>query len=223
MEITGTNLIARPIEVVGVVHDAKYNDLRADVKPMFYIPIQQFPTTIRSIEVQTFEPTSVVTASVRQAVLEVAPDLMIRRVIPLSGQVDRSLRPERMIANLCVAFGIIALLVASAGLNGVMSYGVAQRTTEIGVRMALGATTSRVLWMILGQSMTVVAGGAIAGIALSLSSTRLIATFLFGLAPTDIETIGGATAVVLFVSAVAAYLPARRAMRVDPMVALRDE
>jgi predicted permease len=216
-------IIGRPASVVGVVRDAKYNDLRAAVKPMFYIPIQQFPMTVRAIEVRTTQPASTITPLVRRAVLEATPDLMIRRVTSLSGQIDLTLRAERLIASLCVAFGVIALLLASVGLYGVISYEVAQRTAEIGIRMALGATRGGVLWLILRQSVVVVAAGVIFGVALALATTRLITSFLYGLTPTDVSTIAGAGAVLLCVAAIAAYLPARRASRVDPMVALRYE
>ena len=216
-------IVGRSASVVGVVRDAKYNDLRAEVKPMFYVAIQQFPMTIRAIEVRTTQPASTITPSVRQAVFEATPDLMIRRVISLSGQIDLTLRAERMIANLCVAFGVIALLLASVGLYGVISYEGAQRTAEIGIRMALGATRGAVLWLILRQSVVVVAVGVFAGVALALATTRLITSFLYGLTPTDVSTIAGASAVLLCVAAIAAYLPARRATKVDPMVALRYE
>jgi ABC-type antimicrobial peptide transport system permease subunit len=208
---------------VGIVRDAKYNNLRADIKPMFFMPLQQLPRRIRGIEVRTAEPIAAIGAAVRQAVMEVTPDLMVRRVATLSGQVDRTLAAERMIATLSAAFGAMALLLASIGLYGVLSYGVAQRTGEIGIRMALGATRARVLALVLRQSLAVVAGGILLGTVLAFAATRLIAKLLYGVTPTDAVTIAAAIGFLLAVAGLAAFLPARRASRVDPLVALRYE
>jgi ABC-type antimicrobial peptide transport system permease subunit len=188
---------------------------------MFFRPIQQFPGRIRAIEVRTSAPASAVIASVRQVLLEVGQDLMVREVIPLTAQVDRTLAAERLIGRLCIAFGGIALLLAAIGLYGVLSYGVAQRTGEIGIRMALGATRGDVLSLVVRQSLLVVAGGAAVGFLLALAGARFIRTFLYGLTPTDAGTLFGATAVLLGAAAIAAYIPARRAAHLDPVVALR--
>jgi ABC-type lipoprotein release transport system permease subunit len=184
--------------------------------------LQQSPRTLRGIEVCTAEAVSQISEQVRQAVLDVTPDLMIRRIATLDAQIDETIRPERMLANLCVAFGVIALLLASIGLYGVLAYSVAQRTGEIGIRMALGATRSAVLQLVLGESAAVVLGLAI-GIGLALATTRLLSTFLFGITPWDAGTMAAATAVLVLVAGAAAWLPARRATKVDPMVALRHE
>ena len=221
MEIGTANMAGKPIQIVGVVQDAKYNNVRAETKPMFFRPIQQFPGRIRAIEVRTSAPSSEVVASVRKVLLEVGQDLMVREVIPLTAQVDRRLAAERLIGRLFIAFGVIALLLAAIGLYGVLSYGVAQRTGEIGIRIALGATPGAVLSLIARQSLVVVAGGVAAGLALAFAGTRFIASFLYGLTPTDAGTIVGATAVLLSAAAIAAYIPARRAARVDPVDALR--
>jgi ABC-type antimicrobial peptide transport system permease subunit len=153
--------------------------------------------------------------------LDVGQDLMVREVIPLTAQVDRTLAAERLIGRLCLAFGVIALLLAAIGLYGVLSYGVAQRTGEIGIRMALGATRSDVLSLVVRQSLVVVAGGIAVGLLLALAGARFIRTFLYGLTTTDAGTLLGATTVLLMAAAIAAYIPARRAARVDPVVALR--
>jgi predicted permease len=210
-------------QVIGVVRDAKYNDVRAETQPMFYLPLTQLTRSLRSLEVRTTQPASSIAGPVRQALLEVSKDIMIRRVITLTEHVDRTLSSERMIATLCSFFGVLALILASIGLYGVMSYAVAQRTSEIGIRMALGASARRVLRMVLQQSLLVVGIGAVAGIALAQASTRLLANFLYGLAPTDPITIASATFLLLAVALLAAWLPARRATRVDPMTALRYE
>jgi predicted permease len=223
IEIAVRSFKSPSVEIVGIVRDAKYNDLRADVKPMFFVPLQQLPRRIRGIEVRTAQPVAAIGAAVRRAVMDVTPDLMIRRVRTLSSQVDSTLAVERMIATLSAAFGAIALLLSSVGLYGVLSYGVAQRTSEIGIRMALGATRARVLALVLRQSLAAVGGGIVLGMMLAFAATRSIARFLYGLTPTDPMTIGAAIALLLVVAAVAAFVPARRASRVDPLVALRYE
>ena len=128
-----------------------------------------------------------------------------------------------MLATLSAFFGGLALLLATMGLYGVMSYSVARRRNEIGIRMALGAGQRRVASMVLGEVATIIVIGFVLGVALSLASTRLISTFLFGLKPTDVSTFAGSMALLATVALLAAYLPARRASRVDPMEALREE
>jgi hypothetical protein len=213
----------KPIEIVGVVRDAKYNDLRVEVKPMFYLPILQMPRSLRSLEVRTTEPSPVLAGRVRSELLGVTKDLMIRRVIPLSDQVDRTLAGERMITTLCTFFGALALLLASVGLYGVISYSVTQRTNEIGIRMALGATGRDVLNLVLRQSFTVVLAGLAIGLLLAAILTRFVSSFLFGVSPLDPLSIAVASAVLILVAAFAVLFPARHATKVDPLIALRYE
>ncbi len=148
---------------------------------------------------------------------------MIRSVRTLEEQVDRTIGPERLIANLCVAFGGLALLLAGIGLYGVMAYSVAHRTGEIGIRMALGATRGSVLRLMLTDSAPIVIGGVLLGVAGAWAASRLIGSFLFGLTPSDGVTMMAATMVLIAVSALAVYVPARRAARVEPIVALRHD
>jgi len=213
----------KPIEIVGVVHDAKYNDLRKDPQPMFYVPFAQIPRSVRSVEVRTMEPMAAIAAPVRQALADVSKDIMIRRVVSLSDQVDQSLAAEWLIMRLCSFFGALALLLACVGLYGVMAYSVTQRTGEIGIRVALGATERLILWLVLRETTRVVVAGVVVGVPLAFASTRLVSAFLFGLTATDPQTIALATLVLLAAAGVAAYLPARRAAAVDPIVALRCE
>jgi ABC-type antimicrobial peptide transport system permease subunit len=203
--------------------DAKYNNLRAETKPMFYVSILQLPNSIRSVEVRTREPIAALSGPIRNALLEVTKDLMIRRVITLSDQVDQTLASERMLTMLCTFFGALALALASIGLYGVLSYAIAQRTQEIGIRMALGATRRNVLWLVLRQSLTVVLAGIAVGLPWAWLGARLLASFLYGLAPIDPVAISLATLLLILVALLACYLPARRATRVDPMIALRHE
>jgi predicted lysophospholipase L1 biosynthesis ABC-type transport system permease subunit len=215
--------LGRPIEIVGIVKDAKYNNVRQEAKPMCYVSVEQFPGTLRSLEIRTTLPAAALAAPVRQALFDVSKDIMIRRTMTLASQVDGTLAPERLITGLCTFFGALALLLASIGLYGVMAYGVAQRTNEIGIRMALGASRSAVLAMVLRQSLLIVLAGLAMGLPLAWASTRALSGFLFGLSPTDPTTIAAATVTLLAVAGVAAYLPARRATRVDPLIALRYE
>jgi ABC-type lipoprotein release transport system permease subunit len=213
----------KPVEIVGVVRDSKYNDLRKDAEPMFYVPFDQIPRTVRSLEVRTAEPMAAITPAVRQALADVSKDLMLRRVLSLSDQVDQSLAAERLIMRLCSFFSVLALLLACVGLYGVMAYSVTQRTGEIGIRMALGATGQSILWLVLRETTRVIVAGVAIGVPLAFASTRLVSAFLFGLTATDPGTIALATALLLAAAALAAYLPARRAAAVDPIVALRYE
>jgi ABC-type antimicrobial peptide transport system permease subunit len=138
-------------------------------------------------------------------------------------QADESLVQERMFATLSSFFGVLALLLVCIGLYGVMSYGVARRTNEIGIRIALGATAPRVIRMVMRETMLVAGIGVAIGLGAAVSTTRLVATMLFGLAPTDPLTVTFAVALMIGVAALAGYIPARRAARVDPMIALRYE
>jgi predicted permease len=223
MEINAGPLPHKPIEIVGIIRDAKYNDLRAETKPMFYMSLQQMTRPLRTLEVRTTEPMSAIVGPVRSALLDVTKNVMIRRVVTLCAQVDQTLASERLITTLCTFFGVLALLLASVGLYGVLSYGVAQRTQEIGIRMALGATAPKVRWLVLRQSLAVVLAGIALGAVLALLSTRLLASFLYGLSPTDPVAITLSTLLLLLVALLACYFPARRATQVDPMVALRHD
>jgi ABC-type antimicrobial peptide transport system permease subunit len=152
-----------------------------------------------------------------------APGILLKNVATLSEQVDQSLLQERLVATLSLFFGLLALLLACIGLYGVMSYDVARRTHELGVRMALGAQRSDVISMVLRESMLLVVIGALIGLGSALAATKLISSLLYGLSPTDPLTIELAALLMLAVAALASYLPARRASQVDPMAALRME
>jgi len=154
---------------------------------------------------------------------EVDNNLPLFDVKTQTQQADESLSVERLFATLSSFFGILALLLACIGLYGVMSYGVARRTNEIGIRMAMGASAPRVTGMVMRETMWVVLIGVAIGLGAALAGTRLIASMLFGLAATDALTISFAVLTMVSVAAVAGYLPARRASKVDPMVALRYE
>jgi ABC-type antimicrobial peptide transport system permease subunit len=141
----------------------------------------------------------------------------------LSEQIERSLRQERLLGQLTGFFGLLALLLASIGLYGVLAYSVSQRTGEIGIRMALGAPRLEVMWMVLRDAMGWVGVGVAIGLVVALGTGRLVSSLLFGLAPADPATILFATAALVLVASVAGYWPARRASRLDPVRALRYE
>lgn len=211
------------IEIVGVARDAKYTGMRQGTGPTVYLPYpQSIPRWATFIVRSSGNPTAL-TASIRDAVREVDSNLPIFDVKTQSQQADESLVQERMFATLASFFGVLALLLACVGLYGVMSYGVARRTNEIGIRMALGATATRVTRMVMRETMLVVTIGVAIGLGAAVATTRLVAARLFGLAPTDPLTVSFAVVLMIAVAALAGYIPARRAARVDPMIALRYE
>ena len=165
----------------------------------------------------------VVTGAIREAVRQIDPNLPMMDVSTQIEQIERRFLQEKVFAQAYTLFGGIALLLAAIGLFGLMSYNVSRRTNEIGIRMALGAQRQDVLSLIMRESMLLVAIGVVAGLAMAFSGAGFVATLLFGLAPTDLATMAVAMVVMILVSALAGYIPARRASRVDPMVALRYE
>ena len=209
--------------IVGVVHDAKYNNLREGTKPMFFLPYAQMTRSLRALEVRTHQPAAAIAGPVREALSSVTKDIMIRQIIPLPDQVASSLAAEQLLLRLCLVFGVLALVLACVGLYGVIAYSVAQRTTEIGVRVALGATPFSVMRGILRETLVLVVAGVALGIPAALAAGPLLATFLYGLTPRDPSTIAAATAILFAAATLAAVLPAIRAARVDPIVALRYE
>jgi len=211
------------IEVVGVVRDAKYSDLRGPVPPTMYVSYLQAPRAAVTFELRTAASPAAVTATVREAVRQVDPAVPIVKLSTQADEIERRLSQEKLFAQAYGIFGGIALLLASIGLFGLMSYNVARRTPEMGIRMALGAQRVDVLRMVMRESLLLVGIGVAAGLAVAFGAGRLLKSLLFGLAPHDVATIAVAIAVMGAVSAVAAYLPARRASRVDPIVALRYE
>jgi predicted permease len=214
---------AGQIEIIGVVKDAKYTNLRQDTAPTAYTAYMQDPPGQMNFEVRTVGDATAMTSSIRDAIREVDPNLPLFAVKTQIQQAAESLAQERLFATLSSVFGVLALLLACVGLYGVMSYSVTRRTNEIGIRMALGASATRVLGMVMRESMQVVGTGIVIGVGAAVASTRLIESMLFGLAPTDPLTISFAALVLIAVSALAGYIPARRASKVDPMIALRYE
>lgn len=210
-------------EIVGLARDAKYSDVREPAPPTMYVSYVQAPRATAVFMLRTQGTADAVTGRVRDVVRRVDPNLPLVSVMTQQQAIERRLAQERLFAQACSLFGGIALLLASVGLFGLMSYNVARRTAEMGVRMALGAQRRTVVQMILAESMWLVGIGIVAGLALTAVASRLIAAMLFGVPPYHVGTIAAAAALLVLVCAAAAYLPARRASLVDPLIALRYE
>jgi predicted permease len=213
------------MQIVGVVADAKLNSLREQVRPRVYAPIFNplWEHTAVSYEIRTAADAESAAKALRKAVQETNPALPQIEIETMSGLVDRSLGTDRLIAMLSSCFGALALLLASIGLYGVMSYAVARRTNEIGIRMALGARRSDVLRLVLGHGSKLMLLGVAIGTAGALGLTRFLSGLLFGVRPTDPLTFLIVSVVLIGVAFLASYIPARRATNVDPMMAVRYE
>jgi predicted permease len=211
------------LEIVGVLRDTKYDSVRDAAPPTMYVPYAQSRLGNAVFEIRTASAASSVMGAVRDAVRQIDPNLPLTDVSTQIEQVERRFAQERLFAQAYTLFGALALLLASIGLFGLMSYNVSRRTNEIGIRMALGAQRRDVLGLVMRESMILVGVGVVLGIGGALGASRFVKTLLFGLAPSDPFALAAATAVMIAVSALAGYLPARRASKVDPMVALHYE
>jgi ABC-type antimicrobial peptide transport system permease subunit len=211
------------VQIVGVVADARVNDVRQAPPIMAWYPMAQNVQYSDFITVRAAGNPQAVAAQLRSAVAQAAPSLTATRVRTLDEQIRSDLLQERLIVQLASAFGALALLLAAVGLYGVMSYAVARRTAEFGIRMALGARRQEVLWMMIRESALIIVIGLSCGLPLMLAATRLVNSMLFGVSAADPLAISVATATLVVVALLAAALPALRASRVDPMVALRYE
>jgi len=211
------------IEVVGVVKNAKYQDLRERPFPAAYYPYTQHVQYLNDFEVRYTGSPEAIIPEVRQAIRQVDRSLPVAYSGTLMQQVNRSMEGQSLIARLSTFFGVLAAFLACIGIYGLTSYGVTRRTNEIGIRMALGADGSGVLWMVMRESLTLVALGVAIGIPVALAAARLVSVVLYGLTAADPTTLTLAALLMIAVAALAGYLPARRAAKVDPMVALRYE
>jgi predicted permease len=211
------------IEVIGVVKDAKYGNLKEEFRPMAFYPHSQKPDMLGNFVVRFSGPASAVVPQVRQVITQTNRNLAIDDVVSLSEHIGRSLVQQKLVARLASFFGLLALLLACIGLYGVMSYGVARRTNEIGIRMALGARGRGVLWLVLREALVLVVIGLVVGLIVALLITKTAESLLYELKPNDPLTIALATLLLATIAVLAGYFPARRAARVDPMVALREE
>jgi predicted permease len=215
----------RPFTVIGVVRDSKYNDLRdSRPNPMIWVPIAQAPFPISSISLRTVPGAEASVARRAEEVLRATdPDIMVRNMTTLSAEVAGKTSRERLLLGLSSGFAFVAILLAAVGLYGTLAYTVSRRTREIGVRLAFGARRGTILRMIVGDALRLAAVALVVGVPLSLVIGRSLRAFLFGVTPTDPTALGGACLVLTIATLLAAYLPARRAAAVDPIVALRCE
>jgi predicted permease len=212
------------IEIVGVVKDSKVATLRQAVRRYVYTPsMQEREIGQMTFYVRARGDAAGLGPSMRQVAARVDPNLPIFEMKTMPAIMEESLFVERLVAGLSVAFGALATLLAAIGLYGVMSYSVARRTREIGIRMALGAERASVMWLVLREVSLLVAGGLAMGLPLAYAFSRIIQAQLFELSAHDPMALTGAVVILAAVAFVAGYLPARRATRVDPMLALRYE
>jgi putative ABC transport system permease protein len=212
--------------IIGIAADVKHLSVREKPGPEMYVLYNQkiWPSLLTmQFAVRTKADPASVTAGTREAIRSVDPDLPIAKVAPLTVIVKDSLTQSRFSMLLLSAFGALALILASIGIYGVISYSVGQRTREIGVRMAVGAQRRNVLGLVLGQGARLAGLGIAIGLVAAIGVTRLMASLLFGVAPRDPLTFFAVPVLLMAIALLACYIPARRAMRVDPMVALRSE
>jgi putative ABC transport system permease protein len=210
-------------EVVGIVRDVKQYGLHEAARAEAYLPHAQLSARSMRIVVRTAGDPGALTGALRSEVHALDANLPVERFVTLEEVVARSAATQRFLASLVTLFAALALTLAAVGVFGVMSYTVIQRTREIGVRMALGAPNERIVGMLLGRGLALAGLGAGLGLIAALLVSGLLRTQLYDVAATDVLTYGSVTLLLLAVAAAACYLPARRATRVDPMIALREE
>jgi predicted permease len=214
----------RWVTVIGVVNDIKFENLRNSPPRIVYYPYTwPHPVTAMSVVLRARRDVASLGAALRHEASLADPGFVVRQITTQTRLIDETLLRERLLATVGSYFGVLALLMAVIGLYGIASYTVAQRTREIGIRMALGAARGTVLGMIVRESAMLVAAGAAIGLTVSLAAERLVAAFLFGVKAYDAATLAATACFVLAVTAAAALIPARRAARIDPMSALRHE
>jgi len=210
-------------EIVGVVRDSKYLSLGEGPTPYLFLPYLQNPQPAMAMQVRTSGNPKDAIAVVRREVEALDPNLPPFNVMLLTENIDISLFPARLGALLLGVFGLLALSIATIGIYGVISYGVSERTREMGIRMALGARAGDVLRLVISQGMWLALIGITLGSALALLSTRVMKSYLYDVSTTDPLTFGGIALLLIGVALLACYIPARRATKVDPLVALRYE
>jgi ABC-type antimicrobial peptide transport system permease subunit len=211
-----------PAAIIGVVRDIKQSDLRDAAARRYYLPYLQHSKT-DPLDGMRIEIRTQTADSVRRGIKDVDPNLQIQSINAAQLLIEDDLMQERMIAKLSSSFSLLALILASVGLYGVMSYLMQRRTVEVGIRMALGATKAGVVSMVLREALALAGAGLAIGIVVAVFAGKLISSSLYGLQSLDPLTMTIASVVMFAAAVLAGWLPARRAARVDPMVALRAE
>jgi predicted permease len=220
---TGGPQHANDIEVVGIAKDVKYESLAQSAVAADYFPYTQWPGYLPDLEVRYSGDLSSISAAVQKTIHSVDRNLPINNVTTLDEQVALAILDEKLVAQLSTFFGLLAVFLSSIGIYGLMSYVVSRRTNEIGIRMALGANRSQIQWQITREITLLVGLGVAIGIPVTLAGGRLVTSMLYGLHGTDPWNLVTAICLLVLVAILVGYLPARRASRVDPMVALRNE
>jgi putative ABC transport system permease protein len=212
-----------PITIVGIVADVHHASLEATPRPTFYVPYRQDPWPSMTFVLRTAAAPAALRAPVRDAIWRVDKDQPVGAMLTMDERLSNSLARRRFSVTLLLAFGVVAVTLAAVGLYGVLAFIVAQRRREIGVRMALGASARDVVADVMGHGLRLAGIGVLVGLALALAATRLITTLLYGTSPTDVATFASVATLLIVIAAGASALPALRASRVSPLVALRDE
>jgi putative ABC transport system permease protein len=210
------------VEVIGVVRDARYRTVREAPRPSFYMMLAQEPAISAAFHVRTSVRPEDRLGDMQRAIAGIDPRMAVRRALPLDAQLDRNISDERMARSIAVILGLAALMLAATGLYATMAFAVKRRTREIGVRMALGARATDVRLMIVRQSVILVAFGIAAGLGGAVWAGRAVKSQLYGVSPIDAASFSTAALILGLAAVVAAWIPARRATRVDPVIALRD-
>jgi predicted permease len=212
----------RWMQVVGVARDSKYESVRETPKPFFYVPLRQNFSRGSDLFIRTPLNAETMATALAREVHTLDPGLALYEVITLQEQVDRSTSPQMVAVTLVGVLGGLALLLATIGLYGVMSYAVSQSTRELGLRMALGADASNLLRLVISRGLALTAGGLLLGVAAALALTRLLGNLLYNVSPRDPLAFGSALVVMTVAALAACFLPAWRATRTDPARALRN-
>ncbi len=211
------------LEVVGVVGNTVINQIGEDPQPLAYLPLTQDYSPAATLQVRTSGDPGAVIASVRSQIQALDHNLAITNVQTIEEVLDQGLWAPRMAAAMLTLFGGLALILAAIGVYGVLSYSVNQQTREIGIRMALGATPTAVLRWVIGQGLRLAGAGVLVGVVAGLGLMHFVGSLLFGVSTYDPETFATVTLVLGMIALLACYLPARRATKVNPLLALRNE